>query len=97
MNYGQSHIIQNGRNAGRVMYYCNDGAHASNVFVVTNNRSEIISCFRPTSGQRYYDRQVQADQSNSGPPAPSSRSVDENDSDAWTIYTTYQCNPHTEP
>lgn len=95
MNNGVSHTIQNGPNAGRVMYYYYNPTGGGNVFVVTNSDSKIISSFKPTSGKKYFDKKVEEDKSGKGPRAAPSPEY-ENDGDIWTIYTTYQCNPHGE-
>lgn len=98
VNLGESYTIRNGQNAGRSIYYregnCT-GTQARGVFAVTTQNGTLISAFVPSQGKKYFDNQVQRDKTQ--------RDLDhlsfidgENDDDIWTIYDTYQCNPHDE-
>ncbi len=98
LSSGTSHTITTGPNAGRVMFW-NPDSSGSGVFVVTTKDKKIISAFKPSGGKSYYDRQVAKDNPKDGGPGSSSASTriaGENDSDIWTIYDTYQCDPHDE-
>ncbi|MFI9508715.1 hypothetical protein [Nocardia sp. NPDC052566] len=63
---------------GRRIYF-NNGT-----FVVTTSDGKIISSFKPTAGQRYYDRQVERDKQHR---ETRQAGDNENDADIHTIYT----------
>lgn len=94
-----SHTIQNGPNAGRIMFWSNDPTNdipdstTSGIFVVTDKNRKIISSFRPKRGEQYYEDQIKKDKPGGGPGSSSSstRASGENDSDIWTIYTKVDC------
>ncbi|HCD6289859.1 TPA: hypothetical protein NDU43_002102 [Pseudomonas aeruginosa] len=95
----QSHTIQNGPNAGRIMFWANDGTSGipdsttSGIFIVTDKNRKIISAFKPKRGEQYYEDQIKKDKPGDGPGSSSSstRAASENDGDIWTIYTKVDC------